>query len=125
MQNLLLSTLFEYQQSFTHTCNGKSASVYVVLMRSVSSWQVQELLQRIQKAAACTCLLPLGKDRLFRRYWLIPSACALFVEEDFFGLTEDMLLPCPKPSEDAAANMEDTKAETEQPGEKWVFIKDL
>ncbi|XP_023208602.1 bromodomain adjacent to zinc finger domain protein 1A [Xiphophorus maculatus] len=79
--------------------------------------KVQELLQRIQKAAACTCLLPLGKDRLFRRYWLIPSACALFVEEDFFGLTEDMLLPCPKPSEDAAANMEDTKAETEQPGE--------
>uniref|UniRef100_A0A3B5LGU8 Bromodomain adjacent to zinc finger domain protein 1A n=1 Tax=Xiphophorus couchianus TaxID=32473 RepID=A0A3B5LGU8_9TELE len=83
--------------------------------------KVQELLQRIQKAAACTCLLPLGKDRLFRRYWLIPSACALFVEEDFFGLTEDMLLPCPKPSEDAAANMEDTKAETEQPGEKWVL----
>ncbi|XP_014892051.1 bromodomain adjacent to zinc finger domain protein 1A isoform X2 [Poecilia latipinna] len=79
--------------------------------------KVQELLQRIQKAAACTCLLPLGKDRLFRRYWLIPSACALFVEEDFFGLTEDMLLPRPKPSEDAAANMEETKAETEQPGE--------
>ncbi|PWA29760.1 hypothetical protein CCH79_00007745 [Gambusia affinis] len=79
--------------------------------------KVQELLQQIQKAAACTCLLPLGKDRLFRRYWLIPSACTLFVEEDFFGLTEDMLLPCPKPSEDAAVNMEDTKAEPEQTGE--------
>uniref|UniRef100_A0A096M7C9 Bromodomain adjacent to zinc finger domain protein 1A n=1 Tax=Poecilia formosa TaxID=48698 RepID=A0A096M7C9_POEFO len=85
--------------------------------RNVVNDLVQELLQRIQKAAACTCLLPLGKDRLFRRYWLIPSACALFVEEDFFGLTEDMLLPRPKPSEDAAANMEETKAETEQPGE--------
>uniref|UniRef100_A0A7N8YIY2 Bromodomain adjacent to zinc finger domain protein 1A n=1 Tax=Mastacembelus armatus TaxID=205130 RepID=A0A7N8YIY2_9TELE len=53
--------------------------------------QVRELQERIQKAAACTCLLPLGRDRLYRRYWLLPSAAALFVEDDCFGLTEDML----------------------------------
>ncbi|XP_041131948.1 bromodomain adjacent to zinc finger domain protein 1A-like [Polyodon spathula] len=52
-----------------------------------------ELLERIQKAAACTYILPLGRDRLYRRYWLFPSAPALFVEEDYSGLTEDMLLP--------------------------------
>uniref|UniRef100_A0A9J8A1U7 Bromodomain adjacent to zinc finger domain protein 1A n=1 Tax=Cyprinus carpio carpio TaxID=630221 RepID=A0A9J8A1U7_CYPCA len=53
----------------------------------------KELLERIQKAMACTYILPLGRDRLYRRYWIFPSAGALFVEEDFFGLTEDMLEP--------------------------------
>ncbi|XP_019734455.1 bromodomain adjacent to zinc finger domain protein 1A isoform X2 [Hippocampus comes] len=58
--------------------------------------KVRELLERIQKAAACTSLHPLGRDRLYRRYWLLPSAAALFVEEDGFGLTEDMLRPRPR-----------------------------
>uniref|UniRef100_A0A673MJP7 Bromodomain adjacent to zinc finger domain protein 1A n=1 Tax=Sinocyclocheilus rhinocerous TaxID=307959 RepID=A0A673MJP7_9TELE len=57
----------------------------------------KELLERIQKAMACTYILPLGRDRLYRRYWIFPSAGALFVEEDFFGLTEDMLEPHPTP----------------------------
>ncbi|XP_056151838.1 bromodomain adjacent to zinc finger domain protein 1A isoform X2 [Lampris incognitus] len=57
--------------------------------------KVRELQERIQKVAACTYILPLGRDRLYRRYWLFPSTCALFVEEDYFGLTEDMLLPQP------------------------------
>ncbi|XP_046873404.1 bromodomain adjacent to zinc finger domain protein 1A isoform X2 [Hypomesus transpacificus] len=58
--------------------------------------KVRELQERIQKAAACTYILPLGRDRLYRRYWLFPGASALFVEDDFLGLTEDMLLPQPK-----------------------------
>ncbi|XP_008275332.1 bromodomain adjacent to zinc finger domain protein 1A [Stegastes partitus] len=68
--------------------------------------KVRELQERIQKAAACTCLLPLGRDRLYRRYWLLPSASVLFVEDDGFGLTEDMLQPRPKPAQDAATKME-------------------
>ncbi|XP_077395143.1 bromodomain adjacent to zinc finger domain protein 1A isoform X2 [Festucalex cinctus] len=69
--------------------------------------KVRQLQERIQKAAACTSLLPLGRDRLYRRYWLLPSASALFVEEDGFGLTEDMLQPRPKVAQDAATDMED------------------
>uniref|UniRef100_A0A3P8SXS1 Bromodomain adjacent to zinc finger domain protein 1A n=1 Tax=Amphiprion percula TaxID=161767 RepID=A0A3P8SXS1_AMPPE len=69
--------------------------------------QVRELQERIQKAATCTCLLPLGRDRLYRRYWLLPSASALFVEDDCFGLTEDMLQPRPKPAQDAKTEDED------------------
>ncbi|XP_066525550.1 bromodomain adjacent to zinc finger domain protein 1A isoform X2 [Hoplias malabaricus] len=57
----------------------------------------KELLKRIHKAAACTYILPLGRDRFYRRYWLFPAVGALFVEEDFFGLTEDMLEPRPAP----------------------------
>ncbi|XP_057716248.1 bromodomain adjacent to zinc finger domain protein 1A isoform X2 [Corythoichthys intestinalis] len=73
--------------------------------------KVRELLERIQKAAACTSLHPLGRDRLYRRYWLLPSASALFVEEDSFGLTEDMLQPRPKPVQDTSADMEDVQEE--------------
>lgn len=57
----------------------------------------KELLERIHKAAASTSILPLGRDRFYRRYWVFPSGGALFVENDFFGLTEDMLEPHPAP----------------------------
>lgn len=72
---------------------------------------MRELQERILKAASCTCLLPLGRDRLYRRYWLLPSASALFVEDDCFGLTEDMLQPRPKPTHAAAAKMEAEEGE--------------
>lgn len=55
----------------------------------------RELIEKIQKATACTNISPLGRDRLYRRYWLFPSVPGLFVEEDYAGLTEDMLLPRP------------------------------
>ncbi|XP_077179199.1 bromodomain adjacent to zinc finger domain protein 1A isoform X3 [Paroedura picta] len=55
----------------------------------------RELIEKIQKATACTNICPLGRDRLYRRYWLFPSIPGLFVEEDYSGLTEDMLLPRP------------------------------
>ncbi|XP_061598939.1 bromodomain adjacent to zinc finger domain protein 1A isoform X2 [Cololabis saira] len=69
--------------------------------------KVRELQERIQKASACTCLLSLGRDRMYRRYWIIPSASTLLVEDDCFGLTEDMLQPNPRPAEDPTAKMED------------------
>ncbi|XP_059705884.1 bromodomain adjacent to zinc finger domain protein 1A isoform X3 [Haemorhous mexicanus] len=53
----------------------------------------KELLEKIQNATACTNITPLGRDRLYRRYWIFPSVPGLFVEEDYSGLTEDMLLP--------------------------------
>uniref|UniRef100_G3VIS4 Bromodomain adjacent to zinc finger domain protein 1A n=1 Tax=Sarcophilus harrisii TaxID=9305 RepID=G3VIS4_SARHA len=39
-----------------------------------------------------------GRDRMYRRYWIFPSVPGLFIEEDYSGLTEDMLLPKPKSS---------------------------
>ncbi|XP_029899943.1 bromodomain adjacent to zinc finger domain protein 1A isoform X2 [Myripristis murdjan] len=72
--------------------------------------KVRQLQQRIQQAASCTYILPLGRDRLYRRYWLLPSAGALFVEDDFFGVTEDMLQPRP-PRDAAAAKMDDEEGE--------------
>ena len=63
----------------------------------------KELQEKIQKAAACTYILPLGRDRLYRRYWLFPSTPALFVEDDYFGLTEDMLEPQEPTQEPAKA----------------------
>ncbi|XP_076834125.1 bromodomain adjacent to zinc finger domain protein 1A isoform X2 [Brachyhypopomus gauderio] len=64
----------------------------------------KELQERIHKAAACTYILPLGRDRFYRRYWIFPSARALFVEDDFFGLTEDMLEPRPAAGPEAEEN---------------------
>ncbi|XP_076013145.1 bromodomain adjacent to zinc finger domain protein 1A [Genypterus blacodes] len=78
--------------------------------------KVRELQERIQKAASCTSLLPLGRDRLYRRYWLLPSASALFVEEDSFGLTEDMLRPCPRPTHDSKMEMDDKEEEASGEG---------
>ncbi|XP_070611739.1 bromodomain adjacent to zinc finger domain protein 1A isoform X2 [Erythrolamprus reginae] len=55
----------------------------------------KELIEKIQKATVCTNISSLGRDRLYRRYWLFSSVPGLFVEEDYSGLTEDMLLPQP------------------------------
>ncbi|XP_012384233.2 bromodomain adjacent to zinc finger domain protein 1A isoform X4 [Dasypus novemcinctus] len=55
----------------------------------------KELLEKIQSAIACTNIFPLGRDRIYRRYWIFPSIPGLFIEEDYSGLTEDMLLPRP------------------------------
>uniref|UniRef100_A0A674F7G4 Bromodomain adjacent to zinc finger domain protein 1A n=1 Tax=Salmo trutta TaxID=8032 RepID=A0A674F7G4_SALTR len=70
----------------------------------------KELQERIQKAAACTYILPLGRDRLYRRYWLFPSTPALFVEDDYFGLTEDMLEPQEPTQEQEPAKAEGMEA---------------
>ncbi|XP_073205108.1 bromodomain adjacent to zinc finger domain protein 1A isoform X5 [Lepidochelys kempii] len=62
-------------------------------------WEQQkkekELIEKIQNATACTNISPLGRDRMYRRYWIFPSVPGLFIEEDYSGLTEDMLLPRP------------------------------
>ncbi|XP_051881214.1 bromodomain adjacent to zinc finger domain protein 1A isoform X2 [Pristis pectinata] len=55
----------------------------------------KELGGKIQNAASCTNILPLGRDRMYRRYWVLSSVPGLFVEEDYEGLLEDMLQPCP------------------------------
>ena len=33
----------------------------------------KELLEKIQSAIACTNIFPLGRDRMYRRYWIFPS----------------------------------------------------
>ncbi|KAJ8796085.1 hypothetical protein J1605_018233 [Eschrichtius robustus] len=60
----------------------------------------KELLEKIQSAIACTNIFPLGRDRMYRRYWIFPSIPGLFIEEDYSGLTEDMLLPRPSSFQD-------------------------
>ncbi|KAL6106099.1 baz1a [Pungitius sinensis] len=84
------------------------------LLSAKEQEKVRELQERIQKAASCTCLLPLGRDRMYRRYWLLPSAPTLFVEEDGFGLTEDMLRPRPRPPQDAPPTMEEEVLKEEE-----------
>ncbi|XP_034369928.2 bromodomain adjacent to zinc finger domain protein 1A isoform X3 [Arvicanthis niloticus] len=64
-------------------------------LRQEHQQKEKELLDKIQSAIACTNIFPLGRDRLYRRYWIFPSIPGLFIEEDYSGLTEDMLLPRP------------------------------
>ncbi|XP_036061432.1 bromodomain adjacent to zinc finger domain protein 1A isoform X2 [Onychomys torridus] len=67
----------------------------------------KELLDKIQSAIACTNIFPLGRDRMYRRYWIFPSIPGLFIEEDFSGLTEDMLLPRPSSFHNNSAQSHD------------------
>ncbi|CAL9686700.1 unnamed protein product [Knipowitschia caucasica] len=74
--------------------------------------KVNELLVRIHRAHTCTSLLPLGRDRWFRKYWLLPSLSALFVEEDAFGLTADMTRPEGGTTEPAHTGVSDSPDST-------------
>uniref|UniRef100_A0A8C9TC76 Bromodomain adjacent to zinc finger domain protein 1A n=1 Tax=Scleropages formosus TaxID=113540 RepID=A0A8C9TC76_SCLFO len=84
--------LFTFQAKATSQ-EKKAPEAKDVLTPEEKQQKEKDLQERIQKAASCTYLLPLGRDRHYRRYWFFPSSCVLFVEEDFSNLTEDMLLP--------------------------------
>ncbi|XP_075388162.1 bromodomain adjacent to zinc finger domain protein 1A [Tenrec ecaudatus] len=78
----------------------------------------KELFEKIQSAIACTNIFPLGRDRMYRRYWIFPSIPGLFIEEDYSGLTEDMLLPRPSSFQNNVQSQEpqaSTETEASEP----------
>lgn len=85
----------------------------------------KELLEKIQSAIACTNIFPLGRDRMYRRYWIFPSIPGLFIEEDYSGLTEDMLLPRPSSFQNNAQSLDpqvSTKADESLKSESTSII---
>uniref|UniRef100_A0A8C5QXU8 Bromodomain adjacent to zinc finger domain protein 1A n=1 Tax=Leptobrachium leishanense TaxID=445787 RepID=A0A8C5QXU8_9ANUR len=64
-------------------------------LRQEQEKREQDLLKKIQEATSCTNIFPLGRDRWYRRFWIFSSVPGLFVEEDYYGVTEDMLKPQP------------------------------
>ena len=42
----------------------------------------QEYLETLRRASAASNIQPLGRDRLFRRYWVFQSLKGLFVEDN-------------------------------------------
>uniref|UniRef100_H3BET6 Bromodomain adjacent to zinc finger domain 1A n=1 Tax=Latimeria chalumnae TaxID=7897 RepID=H3BET6_LATCH len=87
----------------------------------------RELMEKIQSASVCANILPLGRDRLYRRYWVFHSVPGLFVEEDYAGLTEDMLLPRPTslPRERAESQGTEKVQDSSQPREPLGIAKEL
>ncbi|XP_078262668.1 bromodomain adjacent to zinc finger domain protein 1A [Rhinoraja longicauda] len=69
----------------------------------------KELGGKIQNAASCTNILPLGRDRMYRRYWVLSSMPGLFVEEDYEGLLADMLQPCPAKTQEESLESQGNK----------------
>ncbi|XP_028725543.1 bromodomain adjacent to zinc finger domain protein 1A isoform X1 [Peromyscus leucopus] len=85
-------------------------------VRQEQQQKEKELLDKIQSAIACTNIFPLGRDRMYRRYWIFPSIPGLFIEEDFSGLTEDMLLPRPSAFHNSAQSRDpQVSVKTEEP----------
>lgn len=65
------------------------------VLRQKTENREQELIEKVQQLTACTNIVPLGRDRWHRRFWTFFSVPGLFVEEDYTGITEDMLQPRP------------------------------
>ncbi|XP_056401374.1 bromodomain adjacent to zinc finger domain protein 1A [Hyla sarda] len=64
-------------------------------LRQKQEEKEHELLEKMQHVTACTNIIPLGRDRWYRRFWTFFSIPGLFVEEDYIGITQDMLQPQP------------------------------
>lgn len=73
-------------------------------LRKKQDKREQELLEKMQDRTACTNIIPLGRDRWYRRFWTFFSIPGLFVEEDYTGITEDMLQPQPISEEETENN---------------------
>ncbi|KAM5129614.1 bromodomain adjacent to zinc finger domain protein 1A [Mantella aurantiaca] len=99
----------------------------------------RELMEKIQQVTACTNIIPLGRDRWYRRFWSFFSVPGLFVEEDYIGITEDMLQPRPasqrEPEINPAVNghdgsMQEVKEESEAPKpvnkpNRWCYYSSM
>ncbi|XP_072344773.1 bromodomain adjacent to zinc finger domain protein 1A isoform X2 [Scyliorhinus torazame] len=95
------------QVGFKSTQNREETEAVVIERKEILTPEEEEALKheqqkkekelggKIQNAISCTNILPLGRDRMYRRYWVLNSVPGLFVEEDYEGLMEDMLQPCP------------------------------
>ncbi|XP_012384232.2 bromodomain adjacent to zinc finger domain protein 1A isoform X3 [Dasypus novemcinctus] len=81
----------------------------------------KELLEKIQSAIACTNIFPLGRDRIYRRYWIFPSIPGLFIEEDYSGLTEDMLLPRPSSFQNNVQSQDPQLPKPVHKPNRWCF----
>uniref|UniRef100_A0A5F9CXP0 Bromodomain adjacent to zinc finger domain protein 1A n=1 Tax=Oryctolagus cuniculus TaxID=9986 RepID=A0A5F9CXP0_RABIT len=81
----------------------------------------KELLEKIQSAIACTNIFPLGRDRMYRRYWIFPSIPGLFIEEDYSGLTEDMLLPRPSSFQSNVQSQDPQLPKPVHKPNRWCF----
>ncbi|XP_077118877.1 bromodomain adjacent to zinc finger domain protein 1A [Ranitomeya variabilis] len=79
-------------------------AVYEELLRQKQEKKEQELLKKMQHVTACTNIIPLGRDRWYRRFWTFFSIPGLFVEEDYTGITEDMLQPQPLSEREIESN---------------------
>uniref|UniRef100_S4RV59 Bromodomain adjacent to zinc finger domain 1A n=1 Tax=Petromyzon marinus TaxID=7757 RepID=S4RV59_PETMA len=73
--------------------SGKDDNSAEISEADIQALREKELVERILSAVARTNVAPLGRDRFYRRYWLFNTIPGLFVEEDYHGLTEDMLHP--------------------------------
>ncbi|XP_075700265.1 bromodomain adjacent to zinc finger domain protein 1A isoform X2 [Rhinoderma darwinii] len=82
----------------------KEASTVDEELRQKQEKKEQELLVKMQHVTACTNIIPLGRDRWYRRFWTFFSIPGLFVEEDYTGITEDMLHPQPQSQRETESN---------------------
>ena len=53
-----------------------------VAMKTFHEKKEQDLLEAIRELQHSTAVLPLGRDRTFRRYWVFQSVAGVFVEDD-------------------------------------------
>lgn len=53
-----------------------------VAMKSFHEKKEQDLMEAIAELQHSTAVLPLGRDRTFRRYWVFQSVAGVFVEDD-------------------------------------------
>jgi bromodomain adjacent to zinc finger domain protein 1A len=56
----------------------------------------QEFLDEIHEVQSSFAVYPIGRDRLYRRYWMFKSLPGLFVEDEDDFITSDCLKPCPQ-----------------------------
>ncbi|KAG9481091.1 hypothetical protein GDO78_010372 [Eleutherodactylus coqui] len=92
-----------HKEKSTDSLEKKEPTAVDEELRRKQEKKEQELLKKMQHVTACTNIIPLGRDRWYRRFWTFFSIPGLFVEEDYTGITEDMLQHQPlseKESED-------------------------
>lgn len=82
-----------------------------VRWKAATEKKEQDIIRQITEVAHGNAIIPLGRDRTFRRYWAFQSLPGLFVEDSEMHVDQDVLTPIAQTGQPDAGKMTDTKSE--------------
>ena len=95
--------------------------------KCIKDWSARkekELLSEVAKLQPTSAIFPIGRDRSYRRYWVLPSIPGIFVEDDDEFVSNECLSPVKQTCSKLVDDKSDTKiSDNEKDGIDYMSLE--
>lgn len=95
--------------------------------KCIKDWSARkekELVSEVAKLQPTSAIFPIGRDRSYRRYWVLQSVPGIFVEDDDEFVSNDCLSPVKQNSSKPVEDKSDTKiSDNEKDGIGYMSLE--